>query len=478
MPEIMGVTNPVPGHDKAAINRNIPVSPHSAQLENVPDLTKVSHADNRTEQQGSDLGGSGNIRYDSNFQTFVQRLKETPGMSEILTSVFSGREGTVVLSGMQDGIAMEMAQVLEMLKMDEEQLHAFLKGQIKAGTRFGGPLFALLRGAYGRAGSEAVRNDILQFLKAYADHSSTAHIERNMLHNLARMADAMPDRWAGQLRELLGHLENSVAAGDRRGALQLLQKNVFALMAKYVDQTHDMGLPRQLLSMLALDVARYENGSEEKLLELFHQLKGYPTLKNQLELMDDQLLLSLLEDASGHKGGDQLAAVRFANALTQAAAGALRGEGSMDVQEGLRNLVAAMLVNESVYMPINHYVLPFEWEDRVVFSELWVDPDAEDEDRFTEAGRSVRILLKVDVQSLGLFDVLLSSFKDKVDVQIACPEKVAPFAHQIEDAVSGILKRNSLIPVRVAVRKMDRPVALTDVFPKIFQGRNGVDVKA
>ena len=46
MPDIMGVTNPVPGHDKAAINRNIPVSPHSAQLENVPDLTKVSHADN------------------------------------------------------------------------------------------------------------------------------------------------------------------------------------------------------------------------------------------------------------------------------------------------------------------------------------------------------------------------------------------------------------------------------------------------
>ena len=30
--------------------------------------------------------------------------------------------------------------------------------------------------------------------------------------------------------------------------------------------THDLGLPRTLLTMLALNVARYENGSEEKLL--------------------------------------------------------------------------------------------------------------------------------------------------------------------------------------------------------------------
>ena len=478
MPEIMGVTNPVPGHDKAAINRNIPVSPQNANLENVPDLTKVSQADHRTEQQGSDLRGSGNIRYDSNFETFFQRLKGTPGMAEMLTSVFSGREGTVVLSGMQEGIAEEMARVLEMLRMDESQLQAFLKGQIKAGTRFGGPLFALLRGAYAKAGSEAVRNDILTFLKSYGDHTSTGHIERNMLRSLARMADAMPARWGDQLRELLAQLENSVAAGDRQGSLQLLEKNVFGLMARYVEQTPDLGLPRQLLSMLALDVVRYENGSEEKMLELFHQLKGYATLKNQLQQIDDELLLNLLREASGHGSEEEQGAIRFSNALANAAAGALRGEGSMEVQEGLKNLVAAMLVNESVYMPINHYVLPLEWEGKMVFSELWVDPNAEEENEYGVTERSIRFLLKVDVQSMGMFDVLINSLRDNVDVQIACPEKAAPFAQQIESAVSGILTRHALNPVRVTVRKLDRPVTLTDVFPKIYQGRNGVDVKA
>lgn len=478
MPDIMGVTNPVPGHDNAVINRNIPVSPHNTQLENVPDLTKVSHADGRTEQQGSDLGGSGNIRYDSNFQTFFQRLTDTPNMMETLLSVFSGREGAVVLSGMQEGIALEMAKILDMMKLDENQLQAFLKGQIKAGTRFGGPLFAMLRAAYRNAGSEVVRNNILQFLKSYSDFTSTGHIERNMLRNLVRMADAMPARWGDQLRDLIAQLENSVSAGDRQGSIQLLQKNVFSLMARYVEQTHDMGLPRQLLSLLALDVARYENGSEDKILELFHQLKGFATMKNQFQQINDDLMMSLLKDAATHGSEEEQAVVRFSDALADTAARALRGEGSMEIQDGLRNLVAAMLVNESVYMPINHYILPFEWDNKMVFSELWVDPDADEGERSLSADRTMRFLLKIDVQSLGMFDVILTSMRDNVDIQVACPEKVVPFAGQIEGAVKDILTRHSLNPVRVAVRRMERPVALTDVFPKIFQGRNGVDVKA
>ena len=114
----------------------------------------------------------------------------------------------------------------------------------------------------------------------------------------------------------------------------------------------------------------------------------------------------------------------------------------------------------------------------MVFSELWVDPNAEEENEYGVSERCIRFLLKVDVQSLGMFDVLINSVRDNVDVQVACPDKAAPFARQIESAVTEILTRNALTPVRVTVRKMELPVALTDVFPKIFQGRNGVDVKA
>ena len=43
--------------------------------------------------------------------------------------------------------------------------------------------------------------------------------------------------------------------------------------------------------------------------------------------------------------------------------------------------------------------------------------------------------------------------------------------------MSQILTRNDLRPSRVAVRRLERPVTLTEVFPKIFEGKNSVNVK-
>ncbi len=477
MPDLLGATNPVPGYDKTTINRNITVSPDNTQIQNVPDPSKVVRADGRTEQQDSNLQGDGGIRYDSNFQTFLQRLRDTPGLADSLARIFSGREGIVVSSGLSAGIAEEMARLLEMMRMDESQLLDFLQGQFKTGTRFGGALFALLRSAYARAASEGVRSDILQFLKAYVDFDSTAHIEGNLLRDLQSMADAMPASWAEKLRELTAQLQNGIAAGNRQGNLQLLQRQIFPYMSSYVERTHDMGTPRALLTMLALNVARYENGSEEKLLEGFHQLSGYGTLKGQLGGIDDQSLLLLLKNRGGGGGGSR--AIEFSNQLAAAAARAFRGEGSAEVQQAFQNLLAAMLLNESVYMPINHYLLPLEWDGRMLFSELWVDPNAEEEHNRGGGGgkNTMRFLFKMDVQSLGLFDVILTAQGADVDVQIACPDAAVPFTKQIGDAVSQILTRNDLKPARVAVRRMDRPVTLTEVFPKIFEGKNSVNVK-
>ena len=475
MPDLLGATNPVPGYDRAATNRNLPVSPDSTPVQNVPDPSRVTRTDQRTEQQDHNLQGDGQVRYDSNYQTFLQRLRDTPGMAESLARLFSEREGTVVLSGMSEGIAQEMSQILEMLRMDKDQLMEFLTGQFRAGTRFGGALFALLRNAYARASSDGVRADILQFLRNYADFGATVHIEGNILRNLADMADAIPASWAEKLRALMAQLENGMAAGDRKGNLELLQRGIFPYMGGYVERTHDLGLPRTLLTMLALNMARYEIGSEEILLESFHQLSGYGTLKGQLENIDDESLLRLLRSS---QLGQNEPAIQFSDHIAAAAARALRGEGGAEVQQAFQNLVGAMLVNESVYMPVNHYLIPLEWNGRMLFSELWVDPDAEDrQSRSGGKGNVMKFLFKMDVQSLGLFDIVLTAQDGEVDLQIACPEKVVPFSQQIETTVSQILARNDLRPSRVAVRKLERPVTLTEVFPKIFEGKNSVNVK-
>ena len=180
MPDLLGAANPVPGYDSSTINRNISVSPDNTNIQNVPDPNRVVGPDGRTEQQdGGQFGDSGQIRYDSNFQTFIQQLRQSQDLSESLARLM-GKDATVVSSGMSEGIAKEMSQAIELMKMDQTELLKFLSSQLKAGSRFGGALFALLRNAYARAESAGVRADILQFLKSYSDYSSTQHIHGNL----------------------------------------------------------------------------------------------------------------------------------------------------------------------------------------------------------------------------------------------------------------------------------------------------------
>lgn len=475
MANILGVTNPVPGVD-GTNNRAIPVSPNDTQIQNVPDPTRVGRPDARTDQE--DTGRwpeSDRTRYDSNFQTFLERLRQSPSLAQSLAKLFAG-QGTLVTSGLGEGTAQEIAKALEMLRMDEAQLLRFLNGQFRSGTRFGGALFALLRTALAKADSEGMRSDILRFLKCYGDFSGTKHIEGNLLRNLRGMADATPGGWSEQLRNLAAQLENGIAAGDRQGNLALLKGSVFPFMSEYVDRTHDIGLARSLLTLMSLDIARYENGSAENLLQLFHQLNGYTGLREKLGGIGDEALLELLKNSDFYKASQNN---QFADHLAASAARALRGEGSAQVQEIFREIVGAMLVNESVYMPLTHLLIPLEWDGRMLFSELWVDPDAQEKGGGQEekSGRTTKILFKMDVQDLGAFDIVLTSRERTVSMKVLCPEKLVPFTKQIRETLTEILTRNGLQAEDVEVRKMGRPLTLTEVFPKIYEGKNSINVK-
>ena len=48
MPEIMNVTNPVPGYDNAASNRSIPITTNDPNVQNIPDPSRVTRPDANT----------------------------------------------------------------------------------------------------------------------------------------------------------------------------------------------------------------------------------------------------------------------------------------------------------------------------------------------------------------------------------------------------------------------------------------------
>ena len=131
-----------------------------------------------------------------------------------------------------------------------------------------------------------------------------------------------------------------------------------------------------------------------------------------------------------------------------------------------------------------------ETPGQLVETNVEVDPAAELSGvyRYVGAGGTVMRPTQVDGPAMVFHNVkghpgasvaigVLASREREVDIRISCPEKAAPFAREIEKTVAQIITRNGLTAKEVSVRKMERPVALTEVFPKIFEGKNSVNVK-
>ncbi len=473
MPGLLGPTTPVPGYENTTPVKIPTPNINDPNVQNVVDPNRVTRPDGKTEQQTA--GDAANAaRYESNFMSFIQRLRNSPELAPAFMQVMQG-QGLQVNSGIREGFAVELAKFMEFLQMDESKLLEFLQEQMKGGSRFSGPLFQMLRTAYTNSRSGMLQNDILQFLRKYSDFASTGHLESKMLGTIDEMTHSLPSRWAEQLRNVLSKLQNGMASGDREGNLQILRDEVFPLVAKYVSLTHDHGRARGLLSMLALDVARYENGGLEGLLLSMRHLASSGALPSRLAELSDDELVKLLRDTNFFKAQGN----NFADRLAQLTNQALKGEGGIDQQEAFRNILSSILINESVYMPLNHIMLPMEWNDKLMFSEIWVDPDEEKENRggASSGPASLRMLIKMDVEGLGSFDLMLGVTNKDVNLQLSCPPSVADLTGKMSDTMTGILERNGYKPNLVSVTAMKRPVAISEVFPKIFERKTGVNVR-
>ncbi len=470
MPALLGPTNPVPGYDQPPVRITTP-PPTDTSVQNIVDPERVVRPDSKSERQDN-ADTSGTTRYESNYMTFLQRLRGARDLPEVFMRILQWG-GVEVSSGIRSGFAQEMSQFMEFLQMDEAQLLEFLKNQLQSGSRFTGALFGLIRDAYNGNPSEMARSDILQFLRRYSDFSSTEHLETKLLRETGDMTESLPSQWADQVKDILSKLQSGVEAGDRQGNLNLLREKLFPLIARYVTLTHDHGRARNILSMMTLDLARYENGDTKGLLHAFRHLTSMGVLPQELGKLSDADILRLLKESDFAKAAQNNAFAARMASLTNAA---IRGEGGANAQEAFRNMMSAMLINESVYMPLNHVILPLDWDGQKMFAEMWVDPDVGNT-RQQYGDGDFRILIKLDIESLGAFDLLFDAHGTDVNLQVACPSIVAPHAQQVSQTLAEILSRNGLRPENVTVAEMRRPIMISEVFPKIMEGMTGINVK-
>jgi hypothetical protein len=476
MADLLGAANRVPGFDSSNNNRAVITTPrpNDTQIQNIPDPSRVGRADARSDQQAANNPLQSDVpRYDSNLQTFLQRLRETPELAQLLSKSLVMMKGVATTPGLQQGIAQEIAQLLDMLRLDAQGFQRFFMQQVHGGNRFSGPLFSLLRQVYDGQPEGHVRQAILDFARRYSDFSATGHIGKSMVSLMDQINQYLPKSWKGQMEEMTARLENGLASGARAENLKLLEGELIPYLGAYVQRTHDLGPLRDLLNLLILHVARYENGAEDQMLQAFRQMEGYSELLAGLNQLDDAAILKLLRENDFTRA----AANNFADAFASAAAQALRGVYGPDVRDAFAELVRSLLVQESVYMPLNHMFFPIEWNGKMMYSELWVDPDARERGADGREQSKIQFLFKMDLESLGFLEIALSARQEQVELRVYGPETVSSHSGLVAEDLGQILADHGFHGKNVRVSKLEKPLALTDVFQDLFEGKRGVDVK-
>ncbi len=478
MANILKVTTPAIGYENTANVRTNPEMQNPVHVQGPVDPGKVARPDARSDAAAQQGEEALKFKFESNYDNFIRQLQKMPSVAEELPKLLSELSSTTIQSGMQAGIAQEIARFLGMINVGPETLQSMLQNQGSAAVRYTGAFFGLLRKLMSETKSVELRTNILNFLKKYTDMAESGSIMEDIKRDLKEVLQRMFPRQreeAAQMGQKLISRDGGATPDQQAENLKTLKSEILPYLNEYISKTHDRGTLRDTVAHMADLIGRYENGQEEGVLQAFRRLMEYQGFQKVFGDIDADSIFRILANTEFEKASaknsemDQLARILLRGASGEA--------GSENVQ-AFRQIMEAIVLNESVYMPLIHLLVPAVIDDTMIFSEMWVDPDAgggsEKEDGTRE--RLIKGLVKFDIQDLGFFDLFFLCGEEQVSMQINLPAGLEKDAGKIESDIKRILQEHSLRPEEVVTGSSAVSIPLTEAFTNLKERKNSINV--
>ena len=90
----------------------------------------------------------------------------------------------------------------------------------------------------------------------------------------------------------------------------------------------------------------------------------------------------------------------------------------------------------------------------------------------------MKVLVKFDVKDLGFFEMIMLVQDGLVDMQLFYPETLEDNKDEIRENIVNIIERNGMSFQSYLSDKVEQPRPISEVFPKIYEGRNMINVTA
>ena len=256
--------------------------------------------------------------------------------------------------------------------------------------------------------------------------------------------------------------------GQTEGNAAVLNQKLIPFLASYISRTHDYGPVRNAVMLFIFHAVKYEEGSMDRLLQLFDKLTRVRGFEQAFEPERAGEEFTELLTSAGKQTD------KFADAFSNLVARGANGEAGLENIQQFYNIMNGMLVNESVYLPLVHLLLPFRFDEEQVMSEMWVDPDSGTDN---DEGRRIKMLLKFDIRRLGRFDLILTMENRQVGMQLYVPPALKERSEKIGRDVTGIFRKSGLSMGQMLVREKKGELKVTDVFPEIREKERTINVR-
>lgn len=479
MANILQVTTPNVNTD----NRNLqnPMDPrHGADLNvrNPVDPNRVVRADNRDGQQTGNTAQNdvfSVINYESNYGAFVKSLGENGDLSSALEKLlFTDMAGLLEAGGTEIGGLID--QFLMTMRMDSsDDLFAFLQGQQELQARFTGDFFNQLRFMLTQNTSNSFKEAAIAFLKGYNNYASGAHLLEQMRALTDDIEQLMLRSFREEFRQLADAMNWGAANGDTMQNASLLTGRMIPFLSDYISKTHDYGAIRDATMLLIFGAARYQDGEMGMLMRMFERMMDNHDFERMFRGDARESFMKLLEEGNASQAAQKSVMTDFADSLSKLLLRGANGQAGLENVQQFYTIMNGMLLNESVYMPLLHFILPFQFEGNNVVSEMWVDPDAKKDNE--DGGRKIKLFLKFDIQSLGKFELVMTLQDRESKMQLFVPSSLSGKNKKIQTDVSDIFKKNGLKLGQLSVYDHIRDRRIDEIFPEIREKERTINVR-
>ena len=479
MSNILKVTVPTTSFDSNVGMKSSQQSPNinSTQVQGqvVPD--KIVRTDARSDAASDQADAALKFKYETNFDNFIQQIVKSSVMTKEYSSIFMERLGTLAQSGIDEGFSAEISKFLSMIQMDGKDLLSFLKMQGSSAVKFQGIFFELLREAMRTSPSIDVRANVLDFLKKYTDMAEGDHILNNIQNILKDIKSRMFQSGREQIENCEQQMNFKSPNGEVKQNSDVIKRQILPFLNEYIKATHDRGGLRESSAMLATLTARYENGSLERLQNALMKLMSSPVIADNMKDVDMAMLARILANTDYEKARRKNECM---DKLAELVRRGVAGEAGVENKAVFKGVLQSLLLNESVYMPILHMTLPLNINGKMMFSELWIDPDAEgDGSPESKKERFVRGLIKFDIEDRGFFDLFFlysTEAGGSVRMQLNYPKSMEKDENTILHGLRAILAKNNLKDEEIVLAAGGESIPISEAFPKIYERKNSVNV--